>query len=159
VVCTILNSAPSGHHADSAGGNAGCPALREHRLYQAAHLLTDYGFEASEVEYEAGGNLPLGLDPKAAWALAHPERFPLEVGTASYQELVRVPGIGPTTARRIVETRGTTVFRGVKDLQKIGMITDRAADSLLSAAAGWQPNAGPSNSASGRRKTKWAHIT
>ena len=106
------------------------PALREHRLYQAAHLLTDYGFEANEVEYEAGGNLPLGLDPKAAWALAHPERFPLEVSAASYQELVRVPGIGPTTARRIVETRGTTVFRGVKDLQKIGMITDRAAGFL-----------------------------
>lgn len=106
------------------------PALREHRLYQAAHLLTDYGFEASEVEYEAGGNLPLGLDPKAAWALAHPERFPLEVNTASCEELRRVPGIGPTTARRIVETRGTTVFRGVKDLQKIGMITDRAAGFL-----------------------------
>ena len=64
---------------------AAAPALREHRLYQAAHLLTDYGFGAEEVVYEAGDNLPLGLDPKAAWALAHPERFPVEIRTAEYR--------------------------------------------------------------------------
>ena len=106
------------------------PALREHRLYQAAHLLTDYGFDASEVEYEPGGNLPLGLDPKAAWALAHPERFPLELRTASYEELVRVPGIGPLTARRLVAQGQSTSVRGLADLRKVGVITTRAAGFL-----------------------------
>lgn len=109
---------------------AAAPAMREHRLYQAAHLLTDYGFDAGEVEYEAGGNLSLALDPKAVWALAHPERFPIEVNTAAYEELVRVPGIGPTIARRLVETRITTVFSGVADLRKAGVITERAAGFL-----------------------------
>jgi hypothetical protein len=81
------------------------PALREHRLYQASHLLSGYGFAADEMPYEGSGNLPLATDPKTAWALAHPERFPVEVRTASYEELVRVPGIGPLAARRIVEGR------------------------------------------------------
>jgi predicted DNA-binding helix-hairpin-helix protein len=106
------------------------PALREHRLYQAAHLLTDYGFDAEEVEYEKSGNLPLGLDPKAAWALSHPERFPVEVNSAAVEELVRVPGIGPTTARRIAEMRGTVRFRGVADLRKVGVVSGRAAGFL-----------------------------
>lgn len=106
------------------------PALREHRLYQAAHLLTDYGFDAEEVQYEKSGNLPLNLDPKAAWALSHPERFPLDVNTAAVEELVRVPGIGPTTARRIAEVRGSVRFRGIADLRKIGVVTGRAAGFL-----------------------------
>lgn len=106
------------------------PAMREHRLYQASHLLTGYGFEAEEVVYEPSGNLPLTLDPKAAWALAHPERFPAEIRTAPYRELVRVPGIGPGTARRIVAERGTTVIRSLADLRKIGVITTRAAGFL-----------------------------
>ncbi|HEV8613147.1 MAG TPA: radical SAM protein [Gemmatimonadales bacterium] len=106
------------------------PALREHRLYQAAHLLTDYGFAAEEVEYEASGNLPLALDPKAAWALAHPERFPVEVHRAAYEELVRVPGVGPVAGRRLVAERSTTGFRGLGDLRKLGVVTTRAAGFL-----------------------------
>src|SRR3954471_12923693 len=61
------------------------PALREHRLYQADYLLHDYGFTADEMVFEAGGNLPLGLDPKTAWALAHPELFPVELTRADYE--------------------------------------------------------------------------
>lgn len=106
------------------------PALREHRLYQAAHLLTDYGFEDREVVFEPGGNLPLSLDPKAAWALAHPERFPVEIRTAPYEALVRVPGVGPGGARRIVAERGTSAIRGLADLRKIGVATTRAAGFL-----------------------------
>lgn len=106
------------------------PALREHRLYQAAHLLTGYGFEADEVVFEANGNLPLTLDPKAAWALSRPELFPVEIRTAPYQELVRVPGIGPGTARRLVTERASTTIRGLADLRKIGVITTRAAGFL-----------------------------
>jgi predicted DNA-binding helix-hairpin-helix protein len=106
------------------------PALREHRLYQAAHLLTDYGFAADEVEYETTGNLPLALDPKAAWALAHPERFPVEVQRAPPEELMRVPGVGPIAARRLVAERRTARFRGLADLRKLGVITTRAAGFL-----------------------------
>ncbi|HEY7635750.1 MAG TPA: radical SAM protein [Gemmatimonadales bacterium] len=106
------------------------PALREHRLYQAEYLLRDYGFAADEVVYAANGNLPLSLDPKAAWALAHPERFPIEICGADYEELVRVPGIGPLAARRIVAERGNVVLRSVADIRKLGVITTRAAGFL-----------------------------
>ena len=106
------------------------PALREHRLYQAAYLLGEYGFRPEEVVYEPSGNLPLALDPKSAWALAHPEQFPIEVGTASYEELVRVPGIGPLAARRIVAVRGSTALRGLADLRKLGVVTTRAGGFL-----------------------------
>jgi predicted DNA-binding helix-hairpin-helix protein len=106
------------------------PAMREHRLYQASHLLNDYGFQADEVVYGNSGNLPLSLDPKAAWAIAHPERFPVEVQSADYETLVRVPGIGPLTARRIVDTRATEVFRGLADLKALGALTNRAAGFL-----------------------------
>ncbi len=103
------------------------PALREHRLYQADHLLRRYGFDAGEIAYGADGNLPLGVDPKCAWALAHPERFPVEVRTASAEELLRVPGIGPATARRIVSERAGTTLRGLRDLRRLGVVTARAA--------------------------------
>jgi predicted DNA-binding helix-hairpin-helix protein len=106
------------------------PALREHRLYQAAYLLAGYGFRKEEVVYEPTGNLPLALDPKCAWALAHPEEFPVEIGSAPYEKLVRVPGIGPLAARRIVTTRGSVSFRGLSDLRKVGVVTARAAGFL-----------------------------
>ena len=103
------------------------PVLREHRLYQADHLVREYGFGVAEIAYGDDGNLPLAFDPKIAWALAHPERFPVEIRTASRAELVRVPGIGPTTARRIVAVRAHTAFRSLADLRKIGVLTSRAA--------------------------------
>jgi predicted DNA-binding helix-hairpin-helix protein len=106
------------------------PALREHRLYQATYLMGSYGFSADEVVFQPGGNLPLGLDPKAAWALAHPERFPVEIAAASREELVRVPGIGPVAARRIVSERGNALIRGLADLRKLGVITTRAGGFL-----------------------------
>lgn len=106
------------------------PALREHRLYQVDHLIRGYGFGADEVVYDDTGNLPLATDPKVAAALMHPERFPVEVSTASYDELVRVPGIGPGSARRIVAERAGTAIRGLADLRKLGAITTRAAGFL-----------------------------
>jgi predicted DNA-binding helix-hairpin-helix protein len=111
-------------------GAPAAPALREHRLYQASYLLGDYGFTPEEVVYEENGNLPLSLDPKSAWALAHPELFPVEVGTASYEELVRVPGIGPLAARRLIMERSTATFRGLADLRKLGVVTTRAGGFL-----------------------------
>src|SRR4051812_34802086 len=106
------------------------PALREHRLYQTDYLFRYYGFSASEVVYEPDGNLPLGVDPKVAWALANPSRFPMELTTASYEMLVRVPGIGTVTAKRILTVRRTTVIRGVADLKKLGVQTTRALGFL-----------------------------
>lgn len=106
------------------------PALREHRLYQTDHLVRRYGFATGEIVYDAGGNLPLSHDPKVAWALAHPERFPIEVRSASHAELLRVPGIGPLVARRIVAARRSTVLRGLGDLKKLGAIVSRAAGFL-----------------------------
>jgi predicted DNA-binding helix-hairpin-helix protein len=106
------------------------PALREHRLYQADYLLHDYGFTPDEVVFQPGGNLPLNLDPKAAWALAHPERFPVEVTRADYEALVRVPGIGPVAARRIVAERARAVLRGLADLRGLGVVTTRAGGFL-----------------------------
>jgi predicted DNA-binding helix-hairpin-helix protein len=98
------------------------PALREHRLYQADWLLRSYGFAAREIVYDDAGNLPLALDPKTAAALAHPERFPVEVRTASYGALLRVPGIGPVAARRIVAERASTTIRGLADLRALGVL-------------------------------------
>jgi predicted DNA-binding helix-hairpin-helix protein len=106
------------------------PALREHRLYQADWLVRDYGFGPNEVVYEESGNLPLAVDPKAAWALAHPELFPVEVRTASFEQLLRVPGIGPRSARRIVDTRRSAVLRGLSDLRQFGVVTGRAGGFL-----------------------------
>ena len=106
------------------------PALRELRLYQADHLMRGYGFASQELAFDDRGNLPLSHDPKVAWALTRPERFPVEIRTASPEDLVRVPGIGPTTARRIVAERGSTVLRGLTDLRRLGVITARAAGFL-----------------------------
>ena len=106
------------------------PVLREHRLYQADYLLRRYGFAADELVYDATGNLPLSAEPKVAWALSHPERFPVELRTASRSALLRVPGIGPATAARIVAERGTAILRGLADLRRMGVLTARAAGFL-----------------------------
>jgi predicted DNA-binding helix-hairpin-helix protein len=111
-------------------GTPATPALREHRLYQASHLLDSYGFSPDEVVYEGSGNLPLSVDPKSAWALAHPELFPVEVLTAAPEELMRVPGIGPVSARRIAEQRSATAIRSLSDLRKLGVAAARAGGFL-----------------------------
>jgi predicted DNA-binding helix-hairpin-helix protein len=103
------------------------PALREHRLYQADHLMREYKFGVDELAFNDSGNLPLSLDPKIAWALSHPERFPVEIRTASRAQLLRVPGIGPLSAQRIVGARRGTVIRDLVDLRKLGVIASRAA--------------------------------
>ncbi len=102
------------------------PAARELRLYQAEHLLRDYGFRFNELVFETKGNLTLDYDPKTAWALAHPEWFPLEVTRAPYELLVRVPGVGPKTARTLVVERRRATIRGAADLKRAGVDTARA---------------------------------
>jgi len=107
-------------------GRAPTPATREQRLYQAEHLVRQYGFDYDELVFAADGNLPLDDDPKTAWALAHPERFPVEVSEAPYEALVRVPGIGPGTARALVEGRRRAVIRWSGDLRAAGVDVTRA---------------------------------
>src|SRR5881397_3887763 len=107
-------------------GRRPTPARRELRLYQAEHLVRQYGFGYDELVFAGDGNLPLDDDPKTAWALAHPERFPVEVSRAPYESLVRVPGIGPATARALVEARRRAVIRWSGDLRGAGVDVARA---------------------------------
>ena len=101
------------------------PLLREHRLYQADWLLRFYGFEAGELLSEKNPDFNLFLDPKADWALRHLEQFPVEVNCASYEELLRVPGIGVKSARRIVQARRSSRLE-YQHLKKIGVVLKRA---------------------------------
>lgn len=99
---------------------------REHRLYQADYLLRMYGFELDELPFDAQGNLALARDPKWLWAVSHPECFPVELLHADREMLLRVPGIGPQTADRILSARRSTVLRTLGDLRRLGVIVQRA---------------------------------
>ncbi|WP_312643652.1 putative DNA modification/repair radical SAM protein [Hydrogenoanaerobacterium sp.] len=101
------------------------PLLREHRLYQADWLLRFYGFDAAELLDEQHQNFNPYLDPKCNWALNHMELFPVEINTATYDTLLRVPGIGVKSAQRIVAARrtGSIDYAGLK---KIGVVVKRA---------------------------------
>ena len=103
----------------------GPPLLREHRLYQADWLLRYYGFETEELLSEDRPDFNVFLDPKCDWALRHLEQFPVEVMRADYYTLLRVPGIGYRSARRIVKARrlGTLDY---PDLKKMGVVLKRA---------------------------------
>ena len=101
------------------------PLLREHRLYQADWLLRFYGFQAGELLSEEKPNFNELVDPKCDWALRHLDQFPVEVQTASYAMLLRVPGIGPKSAGRIAYARryGRLDFASLK---KMGVVLKRA---------------------------------
>ncbi|MEX1376344.1 MAG: putative DNA modification/repair radical SAM protein [Eubacteriales bacterium] len=101
------------------------PLLREHRLYQADWLMRFYGFDASEILDEKYPMLDNNLDPKCVWALRHREYFPIDVNKASLWELLRVPGIGNISARRIITARRMGSL-GFADLKKIGVVLKRA---------------------------------
>ncbi|MNO33270.1 Helix-hairpin-helix motif protein [compost metagenome] len=101
------------------------PLLREHRLYQADWLLRFYGFQAGELLDEAAPNFNPLLDPKCSWAVNHREQFPVEINRASYEQLLRVPGIGVRSAQRIIKARraGALDFAALK---KLGVVLKRA---------------------------------
>jgi len=106
------------------------PLLREHRLYQADWLLRFYRFQAEELLSREEPNFDPAVDPKANWALKHLDRFPMEVNRASYEELLRVPGIGVVTARRILASRRFGSL-GYEDLKKLGVVLKRARHFIL----------------------------
>ncbi len=105
--------------------------LREHRLYQASFLLRDYGFGVEELPFEPDGNLPLGEDPKLAWARQHLVGTPVEVNEADRETLLRVPGIGPKGAQQLLTARRQGRLRDLSDLRRLGIAADRAAPFIL----------------------------
>lgn len=105
--------------------HTGTPLLREHRLYQADWLMRFYQFRAEELLNEKRPNFNILLDPKCDWALQHLEQFPVEINRADYHTLLRVPGIGVNSARRICGARRTARL-GFEDLKKMGVVLKRA---------------------------------
>ncbi len=107
------------------------PPLRQHRLYQADFMLRQYGFDVGELPFDGQGNLPDDRDPKLAWAVRHPESFPVEINRAPPAELLRVPGIGPRGATAIVQARRSGRLRSLEDLQRLGVRSQQAAPYIL----------------------------
>ncbi|MCX6178489.1 MAG: putative DNA modification/repair radical SAM protein [Chlorobiales bacterium] len=101
------------------------PLLREHRLYQADWLLRFYGFSAEEILSEDAPHLDESFDPKTAWALRHPEFFPVEINRADFATLLRVPGIGVLSAKRIIAARRFSLIT-YEGMKKIGVVLKRA---------------------------------
>ncbi len=101
------------------------PLIREHRLYQTDWLMRFYGFCADEVLDEENPFLDLELDPKAAWALRHMDLFPVEINKASAEELLRIPGVGTVSVKRILRQRRVAAIK-YDDLKKIGVVLKRA---------------------------------
>lgn len=101
------------------------PLLREHRLYQADWLLRFYGFQADELLSEQRPDFNEQLDPKCDWALRHLEQFPVEINTVPYDMLLRIPGVGPRSAERIVRARRYARL-DFDHLKKMGVVLKRA---------------------------------
>lgn len=101
------------------------PTLREHRLYQGDWLLRFYGFKASELLSHKNPNFDINFDPKTSYALNNLDNFPIEINEASYEALIRVPGIGVRGARKIILTRKVG-FLDFYDLKKLGIVLKRA---------------------------------
>lgn len=123
----VFYSAYIGINEDSALPEPGQkpPLLREHRLYQADWLLRFYGFQSGELLSEEKPDFNIFLDPKCDWALRHLEQFPVEVTMADYYTLLRVPGIGVKSAKRIVAARRDCTL-DFKSLKRMGVVLKRA---------------------------------
>jgi putative DNA modification/repair radical SAM protein len=107
------------------------PLVREHRLYQADWLLRFYGFKIDEItDPLEAGMLPLDIDPKLAWALRHRDRFPLDVNTASRENLLRVPGFGVKAVNRILSARRVTSIRAA-DLARLNVPRTKALPFIV----------------------------
>ncbi len=101
------------------------PMVREHRIYQADWLLRFYNFKAEEILDEKNPFIDPLLDPKANWAVQNWHLFPMEINRASYKDLIRIPGIGVTSAKRIVMVRRHNVIK-YEHLKKLGVVIKRA---------------------------------
>jgi predicted DNA-binding helix-hairpin-helix protein len=104
---------------------------REQRLYQASFLLRDYGFDVEDLPFDRTGQLPLSEDPKLAWAKGHLQHAPIEINTADRETLLRIPGIGPKSADKIVKSRRNGTLRSARDLRSLGIATKRMLPFVL----------------------------
>jgi predicted DNA-binding helix-hairpin-helix protein len=104
--------------------------LREHRLYQVDFLMRKYGFTDADILFDEQGHLSLEADPKEVWAARHPEFFPVAVNRASRLELLRVPGLGPITADRILKLRRTQRIGRLEDIASPGSRLKKAGQYL-----------------------------
>jgi predicted DNA-binding helix-hairpin-helix protein len=108
------------------------PPLRQNRLYQAAFLLRDYGFDLEDLPFESStGNLPLAIDPKLAWARQNLAGSPLELNHADRHELLRLPGIGPRKADAILRSRCKGLFHSTSILSSLGIDLSRISPFIL----------------------------
>jgi predicted DNA-binding helix-hairpin-helix protein len=105
--------------------------MREHRLYQVDFLLRKYGFSESDIIFENNGNLSLAIDPKQAWAMRHPEFFPVNINRASRFSLLRVPGLGPVTVKRILQQRKQSRISSIRDVGNVGVRLEKAEKYLI----------------------------
>jgi predicted DNA-binding helix-hairpin-helix protein len=103
---------------------------REHRLYQVDFLLRKYGFADSDIVFGQDGRLSLAADPKEVWAGRHPEAFPVDVNRAAKYKLLRVPGLGLVTVKRILERRKQGRLRRIEDVGKAGVRLTKAEKYL-----------------------------
>lgn len=106
------------------------PLLREHRLYQADFLMRQYHFEADEILSEQTPDFNPYLDPKCNWAVNNMDFFPVDVNHAPYRDLLRIPGVGPKSAKRIMAARRTGKL-GMPELKRIGVVLKRARYFIL----------------------------
>lgn len=104
---------------------------RELRLYQASFLIRDYDFEFEELPFEENGNLSLRTDPKTIWAMKNLSDQPLEINRASSHELLRVPGFGPKSVKRIIHARMKGTINDLSDLYRMGIKTEKAQPYIL----------------------------
>lgn len=106
------------------------PLVREHRLYQADWLMRFYNFNVNEIVDDNNPTLDLEVDPKVSWALRHPEFFPIDVNTAPYEAILRVPGVGVLSAKKIITARRYGKLNS-EQLKKIGVVMKRAKYFLV----------------------------
>lgn len=107
-------------------GRPSAPLMRENRLYQSDFLMRLYGFRLDDLVFDQAGDLDLTLDPKLMFAIKNPGMFPLEINKASFQQLLRVPGIGPRSAERIIKVRRQFRLTMPTELKNIGVVIKRA---------------------------------
>jgi predicted DNA-binding helix-hairpin-helix protein len=105
-------------------------AKRENHLYQASFLLKDYGFSLEELPFDQDGNLPVERDPKSIWAIRNLIQ-PIEINRASRSELLKIPGIGPTTADTILKIRRIRTIQNADGLRKMGINLSKALPFIL----------------------------
>lgn len=127
---TLSTQPPSQPEQAGTAEGSGDPLMREHRLYQVDFLIRKYGFTDADIPYDERGFLSLETDPKESWALRHPEFFPVHVNKASRWELLRVPGLGPTTVRRILELRRRQRLQGLEQIRTAGARLEKARPFL-----------------------------